>query len=327
MLKLPLAALCLSLLVLASPAHAQKQEQAVIGTLMEVEGQAWITSPVTKTKTAAKVETQLHTNDVIDTGPKSRVLILFIDNTQITLSANTKFRTEDYIFDESTPTQNKARYNVMSGTFQYLSGALGKTKDPDVEIETAYGAIGIRGTKFWAGEVENEYGVNVEEGRVRVRNEGGEVYVDKGKGTSLKSRKQKPSTAMPWPAKKLQLVAATVLLSRQGEVMQRIMGFQGKNNMLRGQFKDFMKINGGIPGMKTVPSNIVPGQIVPGQKGGMLLDLPGGTVPARTKPVVTPDGKTKPGSRVATPAETTPASPGTVKKPVSPFKMFKVPGL
>ena len=147
MLKISFAALCLSLLMLDRPACAEAPAEAVIGTVMEVEGQAWISSPVTKTKTAAKVETPLHINDVIDTGPKSRVFILFIDNTQITLSANTKFRAEDYVFDESAPAYNKARYNVMSGTFQYLSGALGKTKDPDVEIETPYGAIGIRGTK------------------------------------------------------------------------------------------------------------------------------------------------------------------------------------
>jgi hypothetical protein len=320
MLKLSFATLCLSVVMLAGPAFAQgKQAEAVIGTLMEVEGTAWVSSPVTKTKTAAKVETPLHINDVVDTGPKSRVFILFIDNTQITLSANTKFRAEDYVFDESAPAQNKARYNVMNGTFQYQSGAIAKKKNPDVEVETAYGAIGIRGTKFWAGDIENAYGVNVEEGRVRVRNEGGEVYVDKGKGTSLKSRKQKPSTAAPWPAKQLQLIAATVLLSRQDEVLKRVMGFQGKNNMLRGQFKDFLKMKGGMPGLDNMPGNIVPGQ-----KGGMLFDIPGGTGPVRTKPATTPGGRIRSGDK-ATPTEAAPVSPGSLK--TSPFKMFKVPGL
>jgi len=321
MLKLSFAALCLSLVMLAGPAFAQaKQAEGVIGTLMEVEGTAWISSPVTKTKTAAKIETPLHINDVIDTGPKSRVFILFIDNTQITLSANTKFRAEDYVFDDSEPTHNKARYNVMSGTFQYLSGALGKTKDPDVEIETAYGAIGIRGTKFWAGEIENAYGVNVEEGRVRVRNEGGEVYVDKGKGTSLKSRKQKPSAAMPWPAKQLQLIAATVLLSRQDEVLKRVMGFQGKNNMLRGQFKDFLKMKGGVPGLDNMPGNMIPGQ-KGGLRGGIpLFEVPGGATPGKT--TTTPGGRLK--------HKDTDTAPATPKKAVpkdAPFKMFKVPGL
>ena len=162
--------------------------------------------------------------------------------------------------------------------------------------------------------------MNVEEGRVRVRNDGGEVYVDKGKGTSLKSRKQKPSAAMPWPAKQLQLIAATVLLSRQDEVLKRVMGFQGKNNMLRGQFRDFLKLKGGMPGLDNMPGNMVPGQ-----KGGMLFDLPGGNAPVRTKPVITPSGKMRSGDKV-TPTEAAPASPGSIKKS-SPFKMFKVPGL
>ena len=114
------------------------------------------------------------------------------------------------------------------------------------------------------------------------------------------------------------------MLSRQDDVLKRVMGFQGKNNMLRGQFKDFLKINGGIPGMNNVPGNMVPGQIVPGQKGGMLFDIPGGTAPVKNRATVAPGTRTKAGNRTA-PAEAVPSTPSP--RAPSPFKMFKVPGL
>jgi hypothetical protein len=293
------AVLCLSFLMTASPAFAQPQQApaqpAVIGTMLEVEGKVWITAAGTKERKPAKVETQLHLNDVIETGPKSKGFILFIDKTQFTLSENTRFVADEYAFDPSAPQDDKAHYSVTRGAFEYISGAIAKKKDPKVEIETGYGSIGIRGTKFWAGEIEQEYGVNVEEGRVRVRNDGGETFVDKGKGTSIKSRKQKPSDAMPWPAKKLQLIAATVLLSRKEEVLQRMLNFEGsgKNDLL---LNNFLKMKGvpGVPG-NMVPGNMVPGgNIIPGQKGGMrgnfpLFETPGGRTTTTT--TTTPGGK------------------------------------
>lgn len=330
MLKYIAAALCLTLALSGAPAFAQPQSaqsKGVIATLMEVEGKVWVTAAGTKERKPAKLETQLHLNDVIETGPKSRTFILFIDNTQITLSENTRFTADEYAFDAEAPQQNKAHYSVARGAFQYLSGAISKTRNPNVEVETAYGTIGIRGTKFWAGEIEQEYGVNVEEGQVRVRNDGGEVFVDKGKGTSVKSRRQKPSTAMPWPAKKLQLIAATVLLSNQDAVFKRVLGFQGKNDILRGEFKNFMKLRGvpGIPG-NVIPGNNIPGGIIPGEKGGMkggfpLLDTPGGKGAATT-----PGGRTGPAPGKA---GTTPGGRKVYKDDAAkpPLKMFKGLGL
>ena len=148
-----------------------------------------------------------------------------------------------------------------------MSGLIAKKKDPDVNIDTAYGTIGIRCTKLWGGAIDNAYGIHVEEGAISVKNDGGQVLVNKGQGTALKSRREPPQQAAPWPVKQLAFIAQTVLLGNQAEVLQRIAGFQGQQKLLQGQFKQFLKFGPG--NMK----NLVPGNLpVP---GGNNLPVPG----------------------------------------------------
>lgn len=260
-----IAALAVLVLFFASQAFAadkpadQQKPEGIIGTIMEVEGKATLTLAGGKTSRPLALKDSLHMNDVIVTAPKSRVLVLFIDNTQITMSENTRLTVDTYVFDPDNTKNNKASYNVIQGTFQYLSGLIAKKKDPDVNIETEYGTIGIRGTKLWAGALKDSYGVHVEEGAVQVRNDGGQVLVSKGQGTTLKSRKAAPPPAFPFSNEQMQFIAQTVFLANATEVFARIAGFQGQQRLLQGQFQNFLKFKG-----------------LPGIPGGGGINLPGG---------------------------------------------------
>ena len=253
-----LAVLVIFFTTSAFAADAQKPE-GIIGTIMEVEGKATVTPAGTTTPRPLALKDSIHMNDVILTAPKSRVLVLFIDNTQITMSENTKLTVDTYVFDPDNNKNNKASYNVLQGTFQYLSGLIATKKDPDVSIETAYGTIGIRGTKLWAGTLKDSYGVHVEEGAVQVRNDGGQVLVNKGQGTTLKSRKTAPPPAFPFSNEQMQFITQTVLLANAAQVFERIAGFQGQQRLLQGQFQNFLKFKG-----------------MPGIPGGGNLNIPGG---------------------------------------------------
>jgi hypothetical protein len=238
----------------AAPAADSKAE-GIIGTIMEVEGKASVIPAGQKAAKPLALKDSIHMNDVIETGAKSKVFVLFIDNTQITLSENTKLTVNQYVFDPDNAAANKASYNVLNGTFQYLSGLIAKKKDPDVNIETPYGTIGIRGTKLWAGNLKDTYGVHVEEGAVQVKNDAGKVIVNKGQGTTLKSRKAPPPPASPFTNDQMQFIAQTVLLANAAQVFERIAGFQGQQKLLQGQFKSFLKFKGMPGNMK----NLVPG--------------------------------------------------------------------
>lgn len=255
-----IAALAVFLVTFASHAFAataQQKPEGIIGTIMEVEGSASVTPAATKVARPLALKDSIHMNDVIVTNAKSRVLVLFIDNTQITMSENSKLTVDTYVFDPDNNAGNKASYNFLQGTFQYVSGLVAKKKDPDVNIETTYGTIGIRGTKLWAGNLKDSYGVHVDEGAVQVRNDGGQVLVNKGQGTALKSRKVAPPPAFPFSNDQMQFIAQTVLLANAAQVFERIGAFQGQQKLLQGQFQNFLKFKGmpNIPGGNNLPFN------------------------------------------------------------------------
>lgn len=215
-------------------------DTGVIGTILEVQGSAIVT-PEGGQGAAAAVDTQLHLKDTVTTGPNSRVFILFIDDTELTLSEKTQVRIDDYIYSADDTQGNKALYSIMMGTFQYISGLIGKKDNPDVQIQTSVGSIGIRGTDFWAGELDGEYAVAVNEGRVSLRTDGGEELVNKGEGTSVKDRRSRPARAKVWNREKLERIAGTVMLQRRELVRQKISAMRDRQQLLRGLYQGRMK--------------------------------------------------------------------------------------
>ena len=154
-------------------------DDGVIATVMEVEGAASIT-PAGGKPHPLKLNDTLGINDEITTGAQSRVFLLFIDDTQLTLSENSRFKATDYAFNDKDFSGNHARYSFITGTFDYLSGLMTKKPQPDVQIQTAYGSIGVRGTHLWSGPTDNGYGVHVDEGVIDVTNDGNHLYIADG---------------------------------------------------------------------------------------------------------------------------------------------------
>ena len=153
---------CLSFLFILLPAQVNAAEP-IVGTILEVEGNATVTANGKSVRAAIK--TPVRMKDLVTTGPKSRVFILFIDETEMTLSEKTKLRVDEYVFNPENNKSDKARYSVLEGAFKYVSGLIGKK---DIAINTSYGSLGIRGTVLWGGRLKDSYGVHVKEGRVEV---------------------------------------------------------------------------------------------------------------------------------------------------------------
>lgn len=264
---------CLSLVFFLLPAPVQAAEP-IVGTILEVEGDATVTTGGKSVKAAIK--TPVRMKDLVATGPRSRVFILFIDETEMTLSEKTKLRVDEYVFNPDNSKSDKARYSVLEGAFKYVSGMIGKKSDPDISINTSYGSLGIRGTALWGGRLKDSYGVHVKEGRVRVKNDAGAVDVAKGQGTMVKDRKSRPSQAAPFPEEAMQFIQSTVFLAGQAALLKRISGFRGENLKLRNQFTDFLK-KGGLPG------GIIPDGVLPDGNGKNRKDKKGDKKPLMPK--------------------------------------------
>jgi hypothetical protein len=126
-----------------------------VGKTDELEGDATLTRNGTTRPLQKGDEIQM--GDTVSTGDKARTQLTFADGTVFTISENTTFRIDEYVYDPKSPANNHASYSWLSGSFRYVSGLLGKQKNPDVNIDTPYGGIGIRGTEF-IGKLATETG-------------------------------------------------------------------------------------------------------------------------------------------------------------------------
>ena len=189
----------LSLLLMSGATQSYAADDGAIAMISSVEGTATVTPAGAKDAVPAAAKMRIHMHDVLQTGPKSRLSLQFVDNTQFALAASTKLTVDEYVYDPDNKPENKARYDVVAGTFEYLSGLITKTKNPNVKIQTAYGSIGIRGTHVWGGNVPGHgYGVHDSEGNINVSNSGGSVDFGEGLGTFIAGPGDPPSPPAPW---------------------------------------------------------------------------------------------------------------------------------
>lgn len=146
--------------------------------------------------------------NTLETGDEARALILFKDNTEITLGEETRLTIDEYVFESKKPEKDKGRFSIR-GAFLWTSGFISRTEKPDLKIDTNYGSIGIRGTKFWGGEQGEKYGVLVLDGMVSYTTDAGRILIKKDKGVFVSSETTplKPKT---WPQKKVDAAVASI---------------------------------------------------------------------------------------------------------------------
>lgn len=225
-----------SLLLPATLAHAA----AAVGTIVEVEGSATVTRGGKAEKAA--IDAEIYLGDIVATGAQSRVFILLVDDTEWTLSENTKFRVSDFVFDPGDDADNAARYDVLEGAFRYVSGLVAKKDEPDVRVSTPYGAIGIRGTDFTgAPQTDGGYGVYVDEGAVNVENAGAATLLKRGEGARIGDRKARPGRAERWSGERIAALKERVRLKRQQELRARIAKMRPQQMEKRKQYAESLQ--------------------------------------------------------------------------------------
>lgn len=175
---------------------------SVVGTVTKVQHQARIGSK------SAEVGVPVHMHDQISTGPDARLEITFRDNTTLTLGENARVAIDRYVYNPGNSI-GAMTVNATRGALQFATGQLGSMRNKDITITTPAAALAVRGTAFWAGIVDFQFGVLLlsKSGRVHVSNSVGAVTLSStGQGTDIPpSLKQDSAPGRPyiWPADKV----------------------------------------------------------------------------------------------------------------------------
>ena len=150
---------------------------------------------------------QVFVGDEISTGPNARLLILFDDESKLTLGENTRITIDQFVY---APSGNSSQaLAILVGILSFASGRIGKASPRDVALSTPVATIGIRGTVFLGGELtvgmpvgQPHYGFQINEGAIEVASPGGSVVLDEtGEGTFLPlNRVAAPTPVRQWTA-------------------------------------------------------------------------------------------------------------------------------
>ena len=87
-----------------------------------------------------------YNGDVIETAPGAQAVLVFRDDTRVTVQGGTRFRIDDFVYDSNRPAEGKAVFNLLKGGIRALTGLIGKARPSSVRFATATATVGIRGT-------------------------------------------------------------------------------------------------------------------------------------------------------------------------------------
>jgi hypothetical protein len=150
------------------------------------------------------------TNQKVATGEESRLQLTFDDGTDLTLGEHASMVLDSFVYD---PGQGSGEMKLaLVGAFRFVSGQVSKQPNAQVAVATPIATIGIRGTEFWGGPIDDQaLGVFLIEGAVSVSNAAGEqVLDDPGEGTNIAAPGEAPGEVTTWPQDKVQRALATV---------------------------------------------------------------------------------------------------------------------
>ncbi len=157
-----------------------------------------------------RIDSSVYQQQIVSTGGASRLEITFADGTLLTLGENAEMTLDTFVYDPAGGT-GTLKLGVV-GAFRFVSGQVTKLASSDVSVTTPVATVGIRGTEFWGGPIDDQaLGVFLIDGAVSVSNAAGEQILDEaGQGTNIAAPGEAPGPVTFWPQDKVDRAVATV---------------------------------------------------------------------------------------------------------------------
>ena len=187
-------------------------------------------------------DSRVEVGEIIDTGPKGLVQLVFPDSSMLYVKANSSVKLEAFHFSPDEPEKDAAVTEVIKGSMRALTGVIGKRSKDKVQFKTKVSTVGIRGTaiEIW----QDGDAVTVDFGDVVIENAGGEVALAEGQSAKTGSAQkvalefdfQRPANDAAILAKELGQADPDEVAEKSGEISTELstedalflMGIQGQ---------------------------------------------------------------------------------------------------
>jgi hypothetical protein len=90
----------------------------------------------------------VYPGDVVETLPGTRAVLAFRDDTRVTLGSNSRFRVDNFVYDEKNAGEGRFLATLLRGSVRALTGLIAKANNNNANFATPTATIGIRGTGF-----------------------------------------------------------------------------------------------------------------------------------------------------------------------------------
>lgn len=88
----------------------------------------------------------VYPGDLVETAAGARAVLAFRDDSRVTLGGSTRFKVDDFVFDQKNPEEGRFLVSLLKGTVRALTGLIGRAQTRNVSFKTPTATIGIRGT-------------------------------------------------------------------------------------------------------------------------------------------------------------------------------------
>ncbi|WP_104662708.1 FecR family protein [Ensifer adhaerens] len=149
---------------------------------------------------------QLFENDRVHTNAESFATLQLGSDTRVLLGAETDLLVDSFIAGQGG--------TLELGTGRMVFDRPEGLPKVDVAVRTAFGMIGVRGTKFFCGPSRAAFAVFVEHGSVSVERGGVSRIVAAGQGVEFHHRGDAPSEPVDWGEARIKEAYASVGLAR-----------------------------------------------------------------------------------------------------------------
>ena len=140
--------------------------------------------------------------DYVITGAESFADLQLGEDTRILLGGDTELLVDSFIAGQGG--------TLELGMGQMVFDRPEGLPKVDVAVRTAFGMIGVRGTKFFAGQSRGAFGVFVEHGQVAVNAGGVTRLVSGGEGVQMTNRGDAPGEPVKWSQERIDEAYASV---------------------------------------------------------------------------------------------------------------------
>ncbi len=156
--------------------------------VMFLRGTATATDDVTKVARILRKDSMLEAGDVIETGPKGMMKIVYPDKSIVFMKASSKIKIEEMAFNEENSAEDSMVTDVLKGSLRALTGVVGKRTPDKVKYNTSVSTIGVRGTAIRLDEQPDEsWSVIFDIGHGYASNQNGTVDIALDQALNIKN--------------------------------------------------------------------------------------------------------------------------------------------